>query len=479
MAGPNLFRSGAVYAGGEMIAKVLLMGALTVWMHFITPAEFGRFEILRSAILVLAIPLGLGLSAAAGRWFVELRREEFGAFLSGCVSAITGLCAVLAAGLAVTPADAFSGGAHARSLWLLTLVCAGLSAAQSPVRSTLVFQKRAGAHSSVVLVQAAVTVGVGSILLLHYHQGVAGLLRGYLLGFACSALTAALLARDQFSPRVDRVLLGRGLAYGLPLVPHLLAHQVMTYADRVILEHYAGEATTGFYSGAYLFASGLTVIALSLNKATIPEVFRRTELATGAEPAARNDSMKQLVRVFSHWLVIVVWLSATVSILAPDLLRLLMPPAYRSAIPLLPWVAWGAGLHAAYLLPAASLLYRKRTGLLSAVSLGAAAVNVVLNIVLIPSMAGTGAAIATLVAYAALALGVWQIALRSLGERTSVPWAKLAVLVAGAAAITVLTFYFIEPLDAGPRVSLKVLAVGISGAIVARTSGRKLRRNLT
>jgi O-antigen/teichoic acid export membrane protein len=478
LAGPKLFRSSALYAGGEMLAKVLLMGALAVWMHFVTPAEFGRLEILRSAFLILAIPLGLGLSAAAGRWFVELEPDRFQAFLSSCVAAITGLSGACAAALALSPPTAFSEGAYGRMLWLLTLLCAGLSAAQAPIRSTLVFQKRAGAHSIVVLTQAVVTVGAGSLLLLHYEQGVLGLLRGYLFGFAASAAVATLYARQQFALRLSGSLLRSGLTYGLPLVPHLLAHQVMTYADRVILEHFRGEEATGLYSGAYLFASGLTVIALSLNKATIPEVFRRTQVATDSDNADRDASREQLMRVFSHWLVIVVWLSATVSVLSPDLLRVLMPTAYRSAIPLIPWVVWGAGLHAMYLLPAASLLYQKRTSLISAVSLGAAALNLALNMFLIPSMGGVGAAIATVAAYAVLALGVWFAAFHSLGSPLSLRWGRLALILAAAVFVTAIVLHFAEPLPVGPRVALKVLLVAWSGVAIAKRSGSTLRQNL-
>jgi O-antigen/teichoic acid export membrane protein len=454
------------------------MGALAFWMHHITPAEFGRFEVLRSALLVVATPLGMGLSAAAGRWYVELEAGAFRRFLSTSIAAIAVVTAVLTAALFLVPTEAFRE-PDSRNLWLITLLCAGAIAFQAPLRSTLVLQSRAPAHSAVVMLQALTTVGLGSWLLLNFGGGVRGLLLGYLAGFALAAAAAVVFARKNLSSSGDLALLRDGMAYGLPLIPHLLAHQVMTYADRLLLDHRVGAEETGFYSTAYLFASGLTVIALSLNKATLPQVFGKMKLILETdETSVRALASSQMTRIFTTWLGLVSWLAFSASLLAPEVLTRFMPESYAPAAPMMPWVIWGTAMHALYLLPVNSLLYRKKTSLISIISIGSAVLNIALNLVLIPRYHGLGAALATLIAYSMLAGGVWVQAHRHLPAGSPVPWLRRAATIGGFAIATYAVLAISEAWSPSLRLAARCGAIAISAAPVVLAVRRTLRSDL-
>ena len=477
MAAPKIIRHSALYAGGEMGAKLLLMAAVVYWMTHLSPAEFGTFEVVRSVFVLLAVPLGMGLSAAAGRWFVDLDESSFRGLLSSSVAAILVLSAVVFA-LALLLPDVAFGSDDSAMLWLFGIGCATASAAQTPLRSTLVIQSRAGAHTSVVVVQAAVTVGVATWLLVNRGGGALPLVIGYLAGFGSSAIVAGLLARDNLGLVFDREQLYRGLAYGLPLIPHLLAHQVMTSADRLILERLEGRAPTGIYGAAYLFASALTVVALSLNKATLPAVFGKMQFIVQSEDGERTTAQRELAELFTSWLMVICWLAVSAALLSPEVLLVAMKPEYHAAAPVIFWVVWGSALHAAYLIPVNSLLYRQRNLLISSVSIGSALLNVVLNFVLIPPLGILGAALATLIAYAALSLGIWAFASRELGGARRQAWITRAIILATAIGGSYALLEGLASVATAPRVAIKIATVVALTAAVGPRALHSARRRL-
>lgn len=161
-------------------------------------------------------------------------------------------------------------------------------------------------------------------------------------------------------------------------------------SDVVILSFLANDYQVGLYSAAYRLCFLLTAVAVSTHVALLPQLAR-----------AHDNPVKG-----SQVLASSLWLSGTIGLplvlggvlVAPDLLSFLFGPEFRAGGGALRILLAGTGLlflHGAF---NQVLLVRGRLGLQTKIVGVAAAVNLVLNFLLIPRYGILGAALATLTA---------------------------------------------------------------------------------
>ena len=106
-----------------------------------------------------------------------------------------------------------------------------------------------------------------------------------------------------------------------------------------------------------------------------------------------------LQRVFHLYLLFAIPMVAGVSAVAEPLLLLVASEKYRAGAAIIPWVIGGVALQGLFPVASAGLQIQKRSGRILLAILSAAGLNVLLNLLLIPSLGIEGAAIATLLAY--------------------------------------------------------------------------------
>ena len=119
--------------------------------------------------------------------------------------------------------------------------------------------------------------------------------------------------------------------------------------------------------------------------------------------ARRPDATQQFTRVFRWFGPGLVLSGFGLAMAGQVVLGWLFPPAYGAARPVIPIVAAGWVFYGAYAMFATGVNVAGRSWLLAVYTTVAAAVNVVVNLLLIPPLGAVGAALATLIAYGALA----------------------------------------------------------------------------
>jgi O-antigen/teichoic acid export membrane protein len=125
-------------------------------------------------------------------------------------------------------------------------------------------------------------------------------------------------------------------------------------------------------------------------------------------------------------------------------------------------IVMGTTALAFYYLPVYGLFYRRRNGWIPVATLLAAAVNVGLNVILIPRWGGIGAALATLIAYVALLVLVTLVSRRhcrqTLTRREVLELVGLAFLLVPVAVAAVLDASWVWRLPLKLAVNALILA---------------------
>lgn len=205
--------------------------------------------------------------------------------------------------------------------------------------------------------------------------------------------------------RVDRDTLSHVASYGAPLTATYLLWYVVAVSDRFLLGLFVGSEAIGLYAASYdLIDKGLGLLMLIQYLAAFP-VLVRTFTRYGAE-----RTRLQMTAYAGVLLAVAVPAAVGSAVLAPDLARILVGPAYReAAAAIIPWIAVSAlvsGIKLYYVdigFQLARRTYRQMAG----VALAAVA-NVAVNLWAIPRYGVQGAAVTSLVSSVfALAVSWW------------------------------------------------------------------------
>jgi O-antigen/teichoic acid export membrane protein len=250
---------------------------------------------------------------------------------------------------------------------------------------------------------------------------------------------AGLLAyrREQLGLELDRPLLGEMNRFGMPLVPSALFLWALNFSDRFFLVKLAGPREVGLYSIGVRMASAIILFLAA---------FRTAWPAFAYSIEDDGEAKRTYSFVLTYIVVITSWMALALGVLAPWLVRLLTTEEFYSAERVVAPLAFAAAAFGAYIVVVIGIGRARRTRSNWVITGAAAALNVALNLVLIPEFGIMGAAVATIAAYGTLFLGMaWKAQ-----QVFPVPyqWRRVTTAFGAAVALTVLARVLDPPLAA-------------------------------
>src|SRR5688572_28568125 len=269
---------------------------------------------------------------------------------------------------------------------------------------------------------AVVAIGLGAVAIL------AGYVAAWLIGIAAFSL---LLRR--YLPRMDdhsehASIRRRLLAMTVPLAVSSASVAVYTQIDKLVLGYFDTVEEVGQYSLAR------AVMEVSLFPAFALVTTLRPALAARFARGELRECSRIVKRSLLLTLVAGVCFGSVFLVLSVPLLELVYSPEYRYAGELMSWFASVIVIRSlgAMVLPA--LLAADRIRTYAWLTAGAAVLNFVLNLVLIPTMHSRGAILATIVSYGLLLiLGLREVfQVFNVRLHTRALWRAIRTLLAGA-----------------------------------------------
>jgi len=406
----HLFRHGFIYLAGALGSQLIGFFLIPLYTHYLTPADYGILEVLDRGLGVLAVLSGLGLARAVVRYYFEQIDDDYRRRVLA-----TGSLTVLASALGVAAlAAVFSpwlsvlllktpGYAHLIALMAFGI---GLDVAAGVPMAAMRAREQSSAFVAFSLARLLIGVGLNIWFLAGLHLGLVGIIYSSLImNLVTGAALFILLLRDS-GLRFDRTVQGDMLRFGAPVAPAGIPIVALHYGDRFILQRMASNAVVGVYSLGYRFGSVLgTLINNPFGLVWDPYMYKVADRPSAGRIYGRVLTYHQLITMAG---------ALCLTLLAPNLIRLMADPKYWDATVLVGPVAFGYAVFGAYNVTYSGIVIKKKTGWLPALSTVAALVNIGANLLLIPRMGAMGAALATLISFAWLTITTGLISQRKL-----------------------------------------------------------------
>jgi O-antigen/teichoic acid export membrane protein len=450
--GLSLLRHSSIYLLGNLMQKATAFLLIPIYTRTLSTSQYGLLELANTLVNLLLVVAALGLPGAINKCLHRDCRDEADRrrlvgtttlFTAGSALVLGALGWSLEGWLAPRLAPGADGLLVYRSM-LVWLVLAQLTvipfeilrAAGRPQRYVLLSFSQLVAQTSVTLYCVFV---LGWTL--------AGVLAGNVAGFVAVTFLGGAVVFRSAEWTLDRRLLRAGLLYGMAMIPVFVSGWIVNLSDRFFVGSMAGLAALGVYALGYKFGALLDLLlVMPFQRAWTPMFFSLSK---------RPDAPRVLARVASALVLFLALATVGVSLAVPPFLRLSAGAEFQGAAVFVPLICIAYIFSGLANCLANGLVVAERVRLVAGYALLAAAVNLVLNALLIPGLAGIGAAVSTILAFAVQLAGV----VRSLGRHFPVPmeWGRLAGI--GAAALVPLAGGWLLPplglpLDLAARLAL-------------------------
>jgi O-antigen/teichoic acid export membrane protein len=185
-------------------------------------------------------------------------------------------------------------------------------------------------------------------------------------------------------------------AYSAPLVMATVASRLLTRADTLMIGYLESAAAVGLYEAAYPLANGLVLILTAFGFLYLPLISQLDEDDDGA-------GVEQAYQITTKWVYIMTLPLFVTLVLLPELvIGIVFSQEYADAAPILVVLSIGFFTNSAFGRSRETLSALGDTTITMFVNLASFVVNIVLNILLIPTYGVIGAALASVLSFLAL-----------------------------------------------------------------------------
>lgn len=391
----KLFKHSGIYAIGAIAQASLSFLLIPFYTRYLSQADYGRLEILQTFLKVLLFLIPLGLPSAILKCYHRDAKSQ----TERKILTSTAFFFVLVAGLLQTLILLFF--VHPLSQFLIkinfglliyTVIAASFFAALLELElSFLRAEEKSRSYTVVFLLRFILTLGITIYLVVGLKWGLFGALLGNVAAQILTFLTFLPYLKNYVKISYSKLALTKLLSFGLAILPASIAMWVMDLSDRYFLSHFGSLEMVGVYSVGYRIGFILEfALVIPFQLAWPPFSFR----------IAKHKNHRQIyARTLTYFFFIGIFSFLALSFFAPEIVKVIAPKNYASAALIVPLVALAYVFYGMHFVVAPGIHLEGKTKYYPLAIVFPAALNLLLNYLLIPIYGMWGAAEATFIAF--------------------------------------------------------------------------------
>ncbi len=221
---------------------------------------------------------------------------------------------------------------------------------------------------------------------------------GRALGILISVILFAVVSffifqrRHLMTLRIQKAHVTDALAFGVPLIPHVIGSFAIEYSDKLFLQGMVGQAELGVYDMGYKIGMSIQILVTSFALGFVPYLFSHLKQLT-------QEKRVEIVRIsylFLAGVLVAVFILGAVS---PYIFHWFFDQKFYGGHLYVFWIALGYFFFGCYAMFANYIHYSGKTYIFSILAVVNVGVNLALNYFLIKAYGAIGAAYATIFSF--------------------------------------------------------------------------------
>lgn len=446
----NLTSRAVVYMFGSFFLRFFAVVAAPVFVRLMSPDAFGLSAVFLSWVLILSRVVSLRVEATVQNARMLFGEKELLAYCSS-VLLLSTLSLCLAVGLSFILAPLIvSVSGLSLEWWLLAVITAFFTACSEMRKAYFQVTRNATGDLivSVVLSASQVCCSI-ALLLAAVSDGFSARVVGYAIPTAVIGLAICLFF----------FMKGRGflrfkywrfcLSLSIPMIFNGIAYLLIEQGSRLMLGNMIDAEAAGIFSFVFTCALPLGVLCIALGTAWSPEFY----------DLMKNARYRQIIRHAKRYMINVTLAGVVLMLTSTEVLHILGTRDYYVGSQFLPLLILSYYVQFLYTWPVNYEFYHRKTRSVALVTIATAILSLVLNVLFIPILGTTGAAVSVLLAYICLFLLHHAYAKKTISDY-QMPLAWYVPGIAFMAVAMLLTYAF------GELVIVRWLIACIAGGLL-------------
>lgn len=382
-----LMKNTAIFAIGNFTTKLIAFILVPFYTYVLTTEEYGVINLIFTICTVISPLLMLNLQDAVRRFLLDKNADQDAILTSECIVVafghIIGLCILPLLGL-YNEISTYS----VIIYFYLVSISTNVIAVEF-----LRGQEKMKTYVLCSVVSSLLVAVLNIFFLTKFHMGVKGYFLAFIIAYYVSTVIAV-IAGKQYRVvthwKFDASLFREMIKFSLPMIPNSLLWWVSSSSDHIMVSHIISTAANGIYTVSYKVP---TLIS------TISNIFMQAWQISAIKDSDKKDSVEFSNKMLDAYIRLNVLITAGLLVIIKPFLRIYVSPEYFEAWKYTPFLIVGNTFLTLGTFVGTSYYVQKdmKGNMYSACS--GAILNIILNVILIPTIGVQGAAIATCLSY--------------------------------------------------------------------------------
>ena len=374
---------------GTFGSKLLVFFMVRFYTGYLTPSDYSTADLITQTANLLIPIISLGIAEGVFRFTLDSAYDKKSVFSMGIAAIIVGALSFCIIAPLLGLVNHFSG-----FVWLIVLytICSAL-------HSVCALFTRARGKTALFAIQGifntATVIVLNIIFLAVFDMGVVGYVLSVVIADFCCCLFLFIKEKlwqfITFKP--NKALLPVILKYSIPLIPNTVFWWVTSVSNRYMVTGFIGSEVNGLYTVSYKLPTLLTLISTVFMQAWQFSAVSESE-------GNREEHIDFFCKVWSSFQAIMFFAGAFIIAFSKPLILILTDKDYYGAWIYVPILSLAMVFSSFSSFMGTVYTVTKKTNLSLVTTFVGAMLNIILNLILIPSPLGAqGAAIATTISY--------------------------------------------------------------------------------
>lgn len=414
----ELFSDTLVYGISSVLARFINYLLVPFYTDKFPADQYGVVGLIYAAIIFLNVLFTFGMESAYLRYAKDRdqARDVFKTIQTALLLAASVL-AVLLWVFAPTLMPLISLGPETKNFYLLMIGILWFDTLGKVPFAELRLVQKSITFAIIRMTDVLLNIGLNFYFILGLGWGIEAVFIANLIASAVTTVILWMLTANMLKGTIKKSFIDKALVFGLPFVPGGLGYAINESLDRFLLNTYlpldtihqlygsefTHESVVGIYNACYKLGVFMLLVVQMFKMAWQPFFLRHAD-----DPEAK-DIYRDVFRYFNGiagicFLTIALFVDQIVQIKIPVLDAYIIGKEYWLGLNVVPFLLVAYWFQGWYMNFSAGIFIREKTKVLPVITLMGAGVTVATNLLLLPYFGMVGAAAATLVSYAAMAL---------------------------------------------------------------------------
>lgn len=400
-----------IYGTNTIIGRFLNFLFVPLYTNIFAPGEFGIIANIYAYIAILNVFFTIGLESGYFRFASTLEegnnKENFthpflGIFINSLV--LSGILFIFAGNLNTL----FLVDESRIHLIRYTAVILFFDAISIVPFAYLRLQHKAVLFVSLKILNIVINVSLNFILILVLKWGIESVLISNIIASVVTFLTVCPIIYRNISVTFNKNLARELLKFSLPYIPAGISSNLVQVINRPMLFAITGDANSvGIFQANYKLGIFMMLFVSMFEFAWRPFFMQNFKLP---------EAKKLFSKIMTIFVIAGSFIFIILTLFIEDIVKIpllgrgtLVGKAYWSGLVIVPVILFAYLLYGMYINLMAGIYIKKKTKYLPFITGGAALTNIVINLLLIPSLGIFGAAVSSLLSYLAMLIGIFLV----------------------------------------------------------------------